>query len=317
MKLDEIHDLLSSSARGRVVRDIRLGPMTTYKLGGPASLLFEPHDVDDLSLLAEVLGKVDAAGDVPVFALGRGSNVVISDHGWKGVVVRMSDAWNRIDEKGDASCIAGAATSLPVMANWAARRGLSGVEFGVAIPGSVGGAVRMNTGAHGGQMSDHLAYVRLFDLRASDVVEVAAAGLELSYRHSNLTDNQIVLEAELLLQSDDAGAIRARMEDYRRHRATTQPGAHQNAGSTFKNPPGDSAGRLVEAAGLKGFRVGAAHVSELHANFFIAPEGASAQDVFDLVEEVGARVAEVAGVELEPEVRFLGEFATRAVGGAA
>jgi UDP-N-acetylmuramate dehydrogenase len=314
VKLDEVHDLLSSSARGRVARDVRLAPMTTYKLGGPASLLFEPHDVDDLSLLAEVLRKVDAAGDV--FALGRGSNVVISDHGWKGVVVRMSDAWNRIDEKGDA-CVAGAATSLPVLANWAARRGLSGVEFGVAIPGSVGGAVRMKAGAHGGQMSDHLGRVRLFDLRASDVVEVAPAGLELSYRHSNLADHQIVLEAELLLQPDDAGAIRARMEDYRRHRAATQPGAHQNAGSTFKNPPGDSAGRLVEAAGLKGFRVGAAHVSELHANFFIAPEGASAQDVFDLVEEVGARVAEVAGVELEPEVRFLGDFATRAVGGAA
>ncbi len=317
MKLDEIHDLLASSARGRVARDVRLAPMTTYKLGGPASVLFEPDDVDDLSLLAEVLGKVDAAGDVPVFALGRGSNVVISDHGWKGVVVRMGDAWNRIDEKGDASCVAGPATSLPVMANWAARRGLSGIEFGVAIPGSVGGAVRMNAGAHGGQMSDHLAYVRVFDVRASAVVEVTPAGLGLSYRHSNMTDHQIVLEAELLLQPDDAEAIRARMEDYRHHRAATQPGAHQNAGSTFKNPPGDSAGRLVEAAGLKGFRVGTAHVSELHANFFIAPEGASAQDVFDLVEEVGARVAEVAGVQLEPEVRFLGEFSTRAVGGPA
>jgi UDP-N-acetylmuramate dehydrogenase len=317
VKLDEIHDLLVSSARGRVARDVRLAPMTTYKLGGPASVLFEPHDGDDLSLLAELLGKVDAAGDVPVFALGRGSNVVISDHGWEGVVVRMSDAWNRIDEKADASCVAGAATSLPVMANWAARRGLSGIEFGVAIPGSLGGAVRMNAGAHGGQMSDRLAHVRLFDLRASDVVEVAAAGLGLSYRHSNLADHQIVLEAALLLRRDAAGAIRARMEDYRRHRAATQPGAHQNAGSTFKNPPGDSAGRLVEAAGLKGFRVGTAHVSELHANFFIAPEGASAQDVFDLVEEVRARVAEAAGVELEPEVRFLGEFATRAVGGPA
>jgi UDP-N-acetylmuramate dehydrogenase len=317
VKLDDIHDLLVSSARGRVARDVQLAPMTTYKLGGPASVLFEPHDVDDVALLAEVLAKIDAAGDVPVFALGRGSNVVISDHGWKGVVVRMSDAWNRIDEKGGRSCVAGAAISLPVMANWAARRGLSGIEFGVAIPGSVGGAVRMNAGAHGGQMSDHLESVRLFDLRASDVVEVAAAGLGLSYRHSDLTDNQIVLEAELLLRLDDPDAVKARMDDYRRHRAATQPGAHQNAGSTFKNPPGDSAGRLVEAAGLKGFRVGAAHVSELHANFFIAPEGASAQDVFDLVEEVGARVAEISGVELEPEVRFLGEFATRAVGGPA
>jgi UDP-N-acetylmuramate dehydrogenase len=317
VKLDQIYGLLIESARGWVARDVPLGPMTTYKLGGAAGVLFEPQDVDDLALLAEALAKVDATGEVPVFALGRGSNVVISDQGWDGVVVRMNDAWIRIDQKGVASCVAGAATSLPVVANWAARRGLSGVEFGVAIPGSVGGAVRMNAGAHGGQMSDHLVYVRFFDLTASNVVERPATSLELSYRHSNLADHQIVLEAELLLEREDADAIKARMDGYRRHRAATQPGAHQNAGSTFKNPAGDSAGRLVEAAGLKGFRVGTARVSELHANFFIAPEGASAQDVFDLVEEVKARVADVLGVVLEPEVRFLGDFATRAVGGAA
>jgi UDP-N-acetylmuramate dehydrogenase len=317
VKLEQIFDLLIASARGRVARDVVLAPMTTYKLGGPAGVLFEPQDVDDLTLLAEVLARVDPSGDVPVFALGRGSNVVISDHGWDGVVVRMNDAWIRIDQKRDDSCIAGAATSLPVVANWAARRGLSGIEFGVAIPGSVGGAVRMNAGAHGGAMSDHLSFVRLFDLTASKVVEGAASSLQLSYRHSNLSDHQIVLEAELLLERDGVDAIRSRMEDYRRHRAATQPGAHQNAGSTFKNPPGDSAGRLVEAAGLKGFRVGRAHVSELHANFFIAPVGTSAQDVFDLVEEVKMRVADALDVELEPEVRFLGDFATRAVGGAA
>ncbi len=317
MKLDRIYDLLFESARGSVARDVPLAPMTTYKLGGPAGLLFEPQDVDDLVLFAEVLADVDPPGDVPVLALGRGSNVVISDHGWDGVVVRMNDAWIRIDQKGDDSCVAGAATSLPVVANWAARRGLSGVEFGVAIPGSVGGAVRMNAGAHGGQMSDHLAFVRFFELTTSKVVERAATSLELSYRHSNVTDRQIVLEAELLLERDDEDAIKARMDGYRRHRAATQPGANQNAGSTFKNPAGDSAGRLVEAAGLKGFGVGRARVSELHANFFIASEGASAQDVFDLVEEVKARVADALDVELEPEVRFLGDFATRAVGGAA
>jgi UDP-N-acetylmuramate dehydrogenase len=317
VKLDHIYGLLVESARGWVARDEPLAPMTTYKLGGPAGVLFEPQDVDDLVLLAEVLAKVDATDEVPVFALGRGSNVVISDHGWDGVVVRLNDAWIRIDQKGESSCVAGAATSLPVVANWAARRGLSGVEFGVAIPGSVGGAVRMNAGAHGVEMSDHLAYVRFFDLTASNVIERAATSLELSYRHSNVADHQIVLEAELLLEQDDADAIKARMDGYRRHRAATQPGAHQNAGSTFKNPAGDSAGRLVEAAGLKGFRVGRSRVSELHANFFIASEGASAQDVFDLVEEVKARVADVLGVELDPEVRFLGEFAARAVGGAA
>jgi UDP-N-acetylmuramate dehydrogenase len=197
---------------------------------------------------------------------------------------------------------------LPLVANWAARRALSGLEFAVAIPGSVGGAVRMNAGAHGGSVGDFLVSVRLFDLDVLELEERSAAGLELAYRTSNLTERQLVLDARFRLASGDAQAIKATMDSYRRHRADTQPGALSNAGSVFKNPPGDSAGRLVEAAGLKGFRVGDAWVSELHANFFMAGPRATAQDVYDLVHEVRARVNAAVGVELEPEVRFVGSF---------
>ena len=166
----------------------------------------------------------------------------------------------------------------------------------------------MNAGAHGGQISDHLTSVAVFDLETATVEDRPAPSLDLSYRRSNLTEKQIVLEASFDLALDEEARIKERMDSYRRHRAETQPGALQNAGSVFKNPEGDSAGRLVEAAGLKGFTVGKASVSELHANFFIAADGAAAQDVFDLVREVRARVAERFSIDLEPEVRFVGDF---------
>jgi UDP-N-acetylmuramate dehydrogenase len=182
------------------------------------------------------------------------------------------------------------------------------LEFAVSIPGSVGGAVRMNAGAHGGEISDSLASVTLFDLDDLEVRRPPVSALEFGYRRSNLTEKDLVLDATFDLDPGELSAIRAKMDGYRKHRSATQPGAVQNAGSVFKNPPGDSAGRLVEAAGLKGFRVGGASVSELHANFAMAGEEASAQDVYDLVQEVRRRVREASGVELEPEIRFVGSF---------
>lgn len=171
----------------------------------------------------------------------------------------------------------------------------------------------MNAGAHGGEIVDTLSRATVFDLRDGSLAERTSSSLGMRYRHSKLTDDQVVLDATFELSSDREAAVRARIEAYRKHRAETQPGALQNAGSTFKNPPGDSAGRLVDASGLKGHRVGGVSVSRLHANFFIAEEGATAQQVFDLVHEVRRLVSERTGVELEPEVRFVGTF----VGGAA
>ena len=166
----------------------------------------------------------------------------------------------------------------------------------------------MNAGAHGGEVSDTLRSVTLFDTDRSTVELHQSKSLGFRYRGSDISDRQIVVEATFELVPAAIDEVRARMESYRKHRAETQPGALQNAGSTFKNPPGDHAGRLVEAAGLKGFRVGGASVSTLHANFFMAGDGATSQDVFDLVHEVRKRVLDVHGVELEPEVRFVGKF---------
>lgn len=166
----------------------------------------------------------------------------------------------------------------------------------------------MNAGAHGRDMAAALVEASVFDFNAGVVAKRPQRDLGLAYRTSNLIETEIVTRARLRLAPDREPSIRARMEAYRKHRAETQPGALQNAGSTFKNPEGDSAGRLVEAAGLKGFTVGAARVSELHANFFMAGEGATAQDVHDLVHEVQARVLAATGIELQPEVRFAGRF---------
>jgi UDP-N-acetylmuramate dehydrogenase len=310
--------------QGRVSTDVSLAPFTTYRLGGPAAILVEPAGGDDLLELSRALAASDPIGDqandgseaVPILFLGRGSNLVVSDHGFRGVVVHTGARFSGIEPAtGRATgIVAGAGTPLPMVANWAARRGLSGLEFLIAIPGSVGGAVRMNAGAHGGEIADFLTTATIFDLRSGRVDERPSTALGHSYRRSSLEDADLVLEAGFELKPDDTQEIRARMDSYRRHRAQTQPGAVQNAGSVFKNPRGESAGRLVDAAGLKGFSVGEARVSELHANFFIAGDGATAQNVYDLVREVRARVGARFGIELEPEIRFVGRFENVAVG---
>jgi UDP-N-acetylmuramate dehydrogenase len=304
MNLRSLATRLDDRVRGTVQTDYPLSGLTTYRVGGPALVYLEPADLHDL----EALGEVLQGEDVPVLVLGRGSNLVISDSGFPGIVIRlgMSFSWIRAD--GPDGMVAGSATPLPMLANWAARRGLAGVEFAIAIPGSVGGGIFMNAGAHGGEMADVLRSVTVYDLGSNGLKQLEAAELGLVYRHSELTERQVVLEASFELERDEEATVRSRMDGYRKHRAETQPGALQNAGSTFKNPDGDSAGRLVEAAGLKGHRIGGVSVSELHANFFIAEEGSTSQQVFDLVHDVRRLVAERMGVELQPEVRFVGAF---------
>lgn len=306
MTVDALARALEEALPGRVRRGAPLAPLTTYRLGGPAAVLVEPGGPDDVGAIADALQD---ERDVPLLVLGRGSNTVVSDEGWPGLVVHASGGLASIGSGPDeTTVVAGAGTSMPQLANWAARRGLTGLEFLVSIPGSVGGGVRMNAGAHGSEIADRLVAATVLDLERRTVEEVAVEDLGLSYRRSSLGALQFVIAARFSLEPAPSAAIRERMESYRRHRAATQPGAALNAGSVFKNPPGDFAGRLVEAAGLKGFSVGGARVSEKHANFFVAGEGATAQDVFDLVHAVRARVAAATGIELEPEVRFAGSF---------
>jgi UDP-N-acetylmuramate dehydrogenase len=309
MRFDVLVPRLRATLKGRVEEDWSLAPLTTYRVGGRARCYVEPANLADLEALSRTLQEL---GGAEVLAVGRGSNLVVSDRGWSGVAVRLGPRFSWIEPWSSAPARsglrAGAATPLPTLANWAARRGLTGLEWLVAIPGSVGGAVRMNAGAHDGAIATCLHSVQLFDLDRAELVTRRASELGLAYRRSDVADREVVVDASFVLAGDDRDAIKVRMDSYRRHRAETQPGALQNAGSTFRNPPGDSAGRLVEAAGLKGFRVGGASVSELHANFFMASESATAQDVYDLVQAVKSAVRDRFGVELEPEVRFAGRF---------
>ncbi len=313
VELDRLHAALSRAARGTVARSHPLARFTTYRLGGPAEVYVEPADFDDLMALGSELRELDPSGEVPVLVVGRGSNMVVSDAGWPGIALRLGQPFAALVTHGDdaATFEVGAAKPLPLVANWSARRALAGMEWAVGVPGSIGGGVRMNAGAHGSDIARCLVHATVFDLDTGEVSDRSRADLDLGYRHSNLTDRQVVTAARLGLEPQERDEIRVRMESYRRHRSKTQPGALQNAGSTFKNPHGDSAGRLVEAAGLKGFRVGGASVSEIHANFFMADDAATAQDVFDLIHQVQRRVTDAFGVELVPEVRFVGPFAHR------
>ena len=312
--LGRVHEALSAAARGRVERSYPLARFTTYRLGGPAEIYIEPAGLDDLTALSTQLRELDPAGSIPVLVDGRGSNLVISDAGWPGIALRLGQPFAGLDPRDDdpASFDVGAGKPLPLVANWSARRELSGMEWGVGVPGSIGGAVRMNAGAHGTDLAATLVQATVLSLASGEITARTREQLDMGYRHSNLTDREIVVSARLKLTPEPRDEIRIRMEGFRRHRAATQPGALQNAGSTFKNPQGDSAGRLVEAAGLKGFRVGGASVSDIHANFFMADDSATAQDVFDLIHDVRRKVNDAFGVELTPEVRFAGPFVERA-----
>ena len=243
--LGELYDALSAIARGTVERSYPLARFTTYRLGGPAEIYIEPAGLDDLMALSTQLRELDPQGSIPVLVVGRGSNLVISDTGWPGIAMRLGQPFAALEPRDDdpASFDVGAGKPLPLVANWSARRELSGMEWGVGVPGSIGGAVRMNAGAHGTDLAATLVQATVLSLESGEVTERTREQLDLSYRHSNLTDREVVVSARLKLTPEPRDAIRARMETFRKHRAATQPGALQNAGSTFKNPEGDSAGQ--------------------------------------------------------------------------
>jgi UDP-N-acetylmuramate dehydrogenase len=290
---------------GSVTRDTPVADLTTYRVGGPVAVLVRADDVDALTAVA----RVAACEALPVLVVGRGSNLLVAERGFPGVGVVLTGTFERIDVAPDDRAVrAGAAVPLPVVARRSAAAGLTGLEFYVGIPGSVGGAVRMNAGGHGRETKDVLRRATVVDLAAAgDAHEVMreAAELEFGYRHADLGPMEVVTGAELVAQPDDAAACEERVAEVVRWRREHQPGG-ANAGSVFRNPPGDSAGRLIDAVGLKGLRVGGAVVSEKHANFFQAEAGATADDVRRLVADVQARVATATGVALEPELRMVG-----------
>ena len=295
--LEHAADLLGARAR----REVPIGPLTTYRVGGAAALFV---DIADESDLAAARAAVAASG-VPVLVVGKGSNLLVADRGFAGLAVVLSGEFAEIDIRDDATVRAGGAVSLPVLARRTAASGLTGFEWAVGIPGSVGGAVRMNAGGHGSEIREVLVSARIVDLAGGRDAVVEATDLDLAYRHSNVLASEVVAWAELGLREGDRDAAERAISDIVRWRRSHQPGG-QNAGSIFTNPEGDSAGRLIDAAGLKGFAVGSAHVSPKHANFFQADEGGSADDVRALIDEVRKRVREGTGIDLVPELRMVG-----------
>lgn len=288
---------------GRARRDVPLGPFTTYRVGGPAALLLEVAGEEDLHLARAAV----AASGLPVLVVGRGSNLLVSDRGFPGLVITLGERFATIHADG-ANVRAGGAVSLPVLARRTAVLGLRGLEWAVGVPGSVGGAVRMNAGGHGSDVSAGLTRAWIFDLATTSgesPAEVPAAGLGLGYRRSAIRTGQVVVAAEFALIAGDRAAAEEEIAAVVRWRREHQPGG-ANAGSVFANPAGDSAGRLVDAAGLRGHRRGSAFVSPKHANFVQVDDGGSADDVRALVEEVRTVVLERFGVSLELENRLVG-----------
>ena len=282
-------------------REVPLASSTTYRVGGPAAVYVEAASVGDLRRVAAAVGDTS----VPVLVVGRGSNLLVADAGFGGVaVVLAAGAWDGIDIEG-TRLVAGAAAALPVVARRSAAAGLRGFEWAVGVPGSVGGAVRMNAGGHGSDMAASLVGVRSFNLRTGEDRNVSVADLQLSYRHSSVGPDEVVLSAELALERGDRSESEALLAEIVAWRRANQPGG-ANAGSVFTNPPGDSAGRLIDAAGGRGMRHGTAEVSDRHANFIQADPGGSADDIAALMDEVVELVRAAHGIVLVPETRLVG-----------
>ncbi len=284
----------------RCLVDHPLGARTTYRVGGNAAAFFVVEDEADLGRAAEAVRQTGVA----VLVVGKGSNLLVSDAGFDGLALALGPAFASVAIDG-TTVVAGGSADLPVLARRTAGVGLRGLEWAVGVPGSVGGGVRMNAGGHGADMASCLARVRVLDLRSGNDEQVDLAALHLGYRRSALEAHHLVVAAELRVHPGDPDAARNELDEIVRWRRQHQPGG-QNAGSVFTNPPGDSAGRIVDAAGCRGLRWGTAEVSDKHANFIQSRPGGSADDVAALIAEVQHRVLAVTGIELQPEVRMVG-----------
>lgn len=294
-------ELVTVLEADQIRREEPLSRHTTFRVGGPAEYLVTPQ-IAQIPQVVELCRRYD----LPLTVIGNGSNLLIADGGLRGVVMEIGKAASGIRVIDEEGLAVSAGSLLSETAAFAAREGLAGMEFAAGIPGSLGGAVVMNAGAYGGEMKDILSGVRVLTQRGEIRVRPADE-LELSYRHSRMMDERdIVLEARLNLTQDSTAVIRARMEELRKKRVEKQPLEYPSAGSTFKRPEGYFAGKLIEDAGLRGFRVGDAQVSEKHCGFVINRGAATAAQILELMQEVQRRVREHSGVDLEPEVRLLG-----------
>jgi len=285
------------------VPDAPLGSLTTYRVGGRAALLVSVESADQLRRIGEVVASADADG-IDLLVIGRGSNLLVADRGFPGIAVQLGERFASVEVEG-TTVRAGGATPLPVVARRSVAAGLSGFEWAVGVPGTIGGAVRMNAGGHGSDMAASVLGVRVVDLRSGEDAEMEPSQLAFGYRCSALRSEQVVVECRLGLRPGERDAGEVELAEIVRWRRDNQPGG-ANAGSVFTNPVGDSAGRLIEMAGLKGLRIGSAEVSVKHANFIQADLDGSADDVAALMAAVRLRVIELFDVDLHAETHLVG-----------
>lgn len=297
--------------RGRLSANATLADVTWFRVGGPAQVLFTPADEADLALF---LKSIQA--DLPVFTIGLGSNLLVRDGGVPGVVIRLGRGFSGISVEPGHRLRVGTSVPDVKVARAAADAGISGLSFYRGIPGSIGGALRMNAGAHGRETKDVLIAARAVD-RQGQIHELSLADMGYTYRHSSVPEDWIFTEALFQGEPGDPVRILAEMEEVATYRERNQPIRERTGGSTFKNPPGHSAWKLVDAAGLRGFRIGGAKVSELHCNFLINDAGATGEDIECLGETIRRRVKAASGITLDWEIIRVGlPFAGRRSGEA-
>ncbi|MBF9233590.1 UDP-N-acetylmuramate dehydrogenase [Microvirga sp. BT350] len=286
--------------RGKLEANAPTAPLSWFRTGGPAQVLFTPADVDDLAYFLVHLDRT-----IPVLVVGLGSNLLIRDGGWEGVVIRLAKGFAEMSVEPGHRVRAGAGAPDVKVARAAAEAGIAGLSFLRGIPGTIGGALRMNGGAYGGETKDVLLEAKGVT-RGGEKVSFTNAGMGFTYRHSSVPDDVIFTEALFEGRSGDPAEILAEMNAITEARSSTQPVNTRTGGSTFKNPPGRKAWELVDAAGCRGLRRGDAQVSEMHCNFLINHGAASAADIEGLGEEVRRKVLETSGVELEWEIKRVG-----------
>ena len=299
MIFEQLYSALSAACPELELRkDEPMSRHTSFRVGGPAALMALPKTNREASLAV----KTAKAHGITPFFLGNGSNLLVPDEGYRGLIIKLSGEFNQLREV-NGRLVSGGAVTLARLANAACARGLTGLEFAHGIPGSVGGAVFMNAGAYGGEMSQVVTAVTCMD-ENGDISTVTE--FDFGYRHSVFCDGRrLILSVEFKLEQGDRDVIKARMDELAAQRQSKQPLEFPSAGSMFKRPAGYFAGALIEQSGLKGFTVGGAQVSEKHAGFVINIGGATCSDVLELVRQVQLRVRENFGVELEMEVRVL------------
>jgi UDP-N-acetylmuramate dehydrogenase len=301
--LERAEAILRQGARATVEADHPLAPLTTFRVGGPAALYLEAQSEADLV----AAGRAMREAGVAVAILGKGSNVLVSDEGFPGLVIRLGKAY-RWSTRDGQMLRAGGAMPLPALAGVALRHALTGLEFGVAIPATLGGAVRMNAGAHRRSMDEVVESIEVFRLQTGETHTIEHADAGFVYRRSGLPADAVVVGAALALTPGEPDSIRALMDEARTWRRATQPLAEPNCGSVFKNPPDGHAASLIESLGGKDAAVGGARVSTKHANFIVTAPGARSADVVELIRRLQQMVADRYGVRLEPEVHLVGRF---------